>query len=209
MEACRERFTRCDVIFHTWSTLEPTTVHWSGRTAQKETASDACVAKVREVLQPMAVRVEVQPDPPPEGSLAPDGLPFNDSAHPITGNWNAMRSHGWRMALAGMANASRLRASVPGRPYDVAMRFRPDFHHIPWWDGTFDDEEWQQRLWNCVALFVRSQRRGAGGLALLQRSRPDGKGLTPSLPRPNHSLIACGPRDSDFRDGLNEVRDTY
>ena len=39
--------------------------------------------------------------------------------------WDAVRLHGWKMALGGMARAGYMRGS---RPYTVAIRLRPDGH---------------------------------------------------------------------------------
>ena len=75
---CRANFARCDVFVHTWSTMAPTTVHWSGgHKPNANLSTAACLPSLIEALEPRALSVETQREQlPREAELAPDGLPI-------------------------------------------------------------------------------------------------------------------------------------
>ena len=244
--ACRARFRRCDVYMHTWSTLHPQTASWHTRPSSPphevvsqararsrpiEESSEACMVRIRQALRPLAAQVEEQPRPPRQvedagvDSLAPDGLPFNQSGtltacsgHGYACNWGPARLHSWNMSLLGMALASRLRAASGSR-YDVAIRIRPD-ERVPWWDlvnkqgWNSHSRSWLQRLWNCVALFALAQNASSPN-SLFKHSAAL-PALLPSMsdPRPSshetvifdprRALMACGSLSRDWKGGLNE-----
>eukprot|EP00966_Prymnesium_polylepis_P234501 5424061-Prymnesium_polylepis.2 len=130
------------------------------------------------------------------------------------------------MSLAGMANASRLRAAS-GVRHDVAIRLRPD-GRMPWWDASGQVEwnalslSWIARMWNCIALFAQSLTawtRRAGGVdtrgafeSLLGHPpvvldvRQNTSAYVPDSAsfKPRRALMACGPRNRGFNGGLNE-----
>lgn len=68
--------------------MAPKTIHWSN-TFRKgaSTSSAACVAKLREELQPAEVLVEEQGVPFADDSLAPDGANFTERHCVRLGSW--------------------------------------------------------------------------------------------------------------------------
>ena len=144
--SCRARFTRCDVFVHTWTELEPRTPHWRRgwpKRPKYNTSSASCVQRLNRTLRPLALVVEQQGDPPPEGSLGPDGKPFAETG---VLNWGAARHFGWRMSVHAMNRANELRRSS-ARAYTFVLRLRPDGGR-----GACRRRLCRLPLWDCLSL---------------------------------------------------------
>jgi hypothetical protein len=157
VRACRARFEHCRIYMHTWSTLAPSTPHWSGkarhRGAQQE-SSRACVRRVRKVLAPDALVVEVQPPMPPPaqgGGATPDGQPFL-SRHR---EWGAGRHFGWRQNVGAMGAAGALRRAAANESHALVVRLRPD--GMDYASFGNDRKEKMQLLWACTPPPRRQQ----------------------------------------------------
>ena len=201
LRACRARFTRCDLILHTWSTLVPATPHWQTGTSRRlgfNDSSEACVRKLVDELSPAAVLVEEQPPPPRSDALGPDGLPINGSSkHP----WDAVRLHGWRMALLSMARAAMLRLSAGAAiNYDKVIRLRPDGRETPTIiaTGAQLDGDALDVLWDCVAVAASPDlpKRSASG-----NDSPSDT-LAPFTLR--RAIASCNPDANEYQGGLME-----
>ena len=157
LRACRARFVQCELFVHTWSTMAPKTIHWSN-TFRKgaSTSSAACVAKLREELQPAEVLVEEQGMPFADDSLAPDGANFTER-HVL--GWGPGRYFGYMQALHGMGQSSKLRRKFERRTsaeHTVAVRIRPDDRAKSGYSGLSANE--MSMLWACI----QAKERGAG-----------------------------------------------
>ena len=149
VQACHRRFARCDVFLHTFSELEPRTPHWSGRSHRGAGPSHACAAHAVKLLGVARHVVEVQPPPPGEDDLAPDGRPFTERG---TLGWGARRHHGWMMNVRGMHGAAQLRrqAEALGAEYAIAVRLRPDGLEFGGLSRAPVASEELQQLWDCM-----------------------------------------------------------
>ena len=192
VRACRARFEHCRIYMHTWSTLAPSTPHWSGkarhRGAQQE-SSRACVRRVRKVLAPDALVVEVQPPMPPPaqgGGATPDGQPFL-SRHR---EWGAGRHFGWRQNVGAMGAAGALRRAAANESHALVVRLRPD--GMDYASFGNDRKEKMQLLWACIAMAdAAASSPAAAGNDAARRLQAAG----------TRALVSCNPDGGAFQDG--------
>ena len=160
-QACESVFSSCVWHIHTWNETEPTTPHWSGWERRPSRPLDsACLDKVRTLLRPVTLQVEVQPPPPPNKQPPPQVRSKRDPLR------DPARAHGWEMNLLGMRRAATLRRrELSAIPYQVAVRLRPDGKEVPYSRLTYEKT---LRLWQCIALTAHGPNASQPNDALLR-----------------------------------------
>ena len=148
LQACRARFARCDLFVHSWSTMAPATVHWSGEMRHgRDDSSKRCLQQMKERLDPAAMQTEEQGTPPASSAMAPDGQPYDQGFH-----WGPARHFGYLMALHAMHRTSALRRRFERRTnvsYAVSMRLRPDDRGDGGFEGIAEPAKLPP-LWDCI-----------------------------------------------------------
>lgn len=124
---CRLVAARCDVLIHTWDTLEPTTSTWHTARPLKASSALPCAQRLREELRATAVTVA-----PQERSTLPEA---NRTWALVTPHGHVQKittlsMAGVRASITGVAAAKALRYSTERkvRGYDVAVKLRPDLY---------------------------------------------------------------------------------
>ena len=175
---CRARFARCDLFVHTWSTMAPATVHWSGgHKPNANLSTAACLPTLVEALEPRAVLVETQRELPRAAEMAPDGLPIQWVHRTERGaQFAAERLFAYQQNLLGMHRASTMRRDFErseGVHYALGMRLRPDGLGKGGF-SSLDAEADLPPLWGCV--------RAKAGLSSSSQWSDSGR-----------ELVACNP----------------
>jgi len=203
LAACRARFARCDLFVHTWASMAPATIHWSGRHHRaRNTSSAPCVRQLKTELRPAAVAVDEQGAPPAHDAPPPDGQPWTERG---AFQWGPERYWAYTMTLRGMHGAGQLRRRLERRDgvrYAAALRLRPDDHA----DGGFAGLKQADYapLWDCIraktgryAAKLSPHRVGAGaggvGTATDGAESATATNTTAVASADQFELVGCAP----------------
>ena len=188
LAACRARFARCDLFVHSWATMAPATVHWSGLFDRGANVSSAqCLAQLKAELRPAAVAVDEQGPPPPRGAAAPDGQAWTEGE---AYHWGPARYWGYLMALRGMRKAGILRQRrerSEGMRYVAAMRLRPDDKANGGFEGMAASD--YAPLWDCL----RAKTTSAAWTDSAAASGYDGAASASGPPPEQREIVGCAP----------------